>query len=236
MAIDEQSWRPESPFTELEEAERLLMPELELGLDEQEIARPMVTSRLQLGASAPAARVYAKVTARTQGVIAGDSTARGHEHWIAGTGFDYEVVSPRDVATGQPSGKRQHRPVTLTAQWSAASPLLFQALVTNEVLTSVVFEFPAARADGAEVIAERITLTNASISDFRHGLDPTAGNRVDRISFTFQKITIEDLLTARVAGDNWSAPVAEVGEGAFEAETYEVDGAGVRRSDSEAFA
>src|SRR5581483_12351785 len=100
MAIDEQSWRPESPFTELEEGERLLMPELELGFDEQEIARPMVTSRLQLGASAPAARVYAKVTARTQGVIAGDSTARGHEHWIAGTGFDYEVVSPRDVATG----------------------------------------------------------------------------------------------------------------------------------------
>jgi len=232
MAIDEQRWQPESPFTELEEGERLFVPELELGFDEQELTRPVMKSRILPPSPTTSARVYAKVTAQKQGVIAGDSTARGHEHWIAGTGFEYEVVSPRDAATGLPSGKRQHRPVTLTSPWSAASPALFQALVSNEALTSVVFEFPAARADGTEVIAERITLTNASISDFRHALDTLSGNGVDRISLTFQKITIEELLAGKVGMDDWSSPVAEVG---FEAETYEVDGAGVRRSDSETY-
>ena len=36
----------------------------------------------------------------------------------------YTVVSPRDLATGQSSGKRMHQPVTLTMDWTAASPQL----------------------------------------------------------------------------------------------------------------
>ena len=36
----------------------------------------------------------------------------------------YEVTSPRDIATGQASGKRMHKPVWTTMEWSAASPQL----------------------------------------------------------------------------------------------------------------
>ena len=36
----------------------------------------------------------------------------------------HEIKSPRDLATGQASGKRMHKPVTITKEWSASSPLL----------------------------------------------------------------------------------------------------------------
>lgn len=36
----------------------------------------------------------------------------------------YEVKSPRDLATGQASGKRQHQPVTFVKEWGAATPRL----------------------------------------------------------------------------------------------------------------
>src|SRR5438874_4351293 len=34
----------------------------------------------------------------------------------------YEVKSPRDIATGQASGKRQHGSITIVKEWGAASP------------------------------------------------------------------------------------------------------------------
>jgi hypothetical protein len=36
----------------------------------------------------------------------------------------YEVKSPRDVATGQASGKRQYAPIKIVKEWGAASPEL----------------------------------------------------------------------------------------------------------------
>ena len=37
---------------------------------------------------------------------------------------NHEIKSPRDLATGQASGKRMHKPITITKEWSASSPLL----------------------------------------------------------------------------------------------------------------
>ena len=36
----------------------------------------------------------------------------------------HEVVSPRDSASGLPTGKRQHNPMTITKEWDATTPLL----------------------------------------------------------------------------------------------------------------
>lgn len=36
----------------------------------------------------------------------------------------FDVKSPRDVATGQSSGKRQHGVVKITKEWNASSPML----------------------------------------------------------------------------------------------------------------
>ena len=34
-----------------------------------------------------------------------------------------------------------HKPILFTKEWDKSSPLLFKALVTNEMLKSVLFEF-----------------------------------------------------------------------------------------------
>jgi hypothetical protein len=39
----------------------------------------------------------------------------------------YQVSGPRDVATGQASGKRMHKPLTIVKEWVAASPELAAA-------------------------------------------------------------------------------------------------------------
>jgi type VI secretion system secreted protein Hcp len=232
MAIDEQLWQPESPFTEFE-SEEYLSPPLEPGYGEEEV--PVRLSRLGPGGAPGTAqgvgRVYVKITAQRQGVIAGDSTARGHEGWLVGTGFDYELKVPRDVASGQPTGRRQHTPVVLTLPWSPASPQIFSAAVNNEVLSSVVFEFPGVRPDGVEAIVQRITLTDAGVASYRHSADPAT---VDRVSFAFRQISIDDLLGGRSARDDWRSGQAEVGAAeSWESEGYEIDASGVQRSEAD---
>ena len=45
------------------------------------------------------------------------------------------LVSPRDSASGMPTGKRQHSPITFVKEWSAASPQLMAAKPTYDVKT-----------------------------------------------------------------------------------------------------
>ena len=47
----------------------------------------------------------------------------------------YEVTSPRDIATGQASGKRMHKPFVITKEWGAASPQLSAMKPTYDVKT-----------------------------------------------------------------------------------------------------
>lgn len=43
------------------------------------------------------------------------------------------ILSPRDAATGQASGKRMHKPVTFVKEWGAATPQLSQMKPTYDV-------------------------------------------------------------------------------------------------------
>jgi type VI secretion system secreted protein Hcp len=57
----------------------------------------------------------------TKQKFVGESTGERAANKIAGISFSYEVSSPRDLATGQASGKRQHTPVVFTKEWGASS-------------------------------------------------------------------------------------------------------------------
>ena len=58
----------------------------------------------------------------------------------------------------------------------AATPQLFQALVTNEVLRSVLFEFVRSGEDGTEQIFQTIRLTNVGVAAIKQYVvpEPTA--------------------------------------------------------------
>src|SRR5260221_8493409 len=97
---------------------------------------------------------YVTIEGSRQGRFKGESTLANAKGKIEGLTFSSEVASPRDVATGQASGKRIHSPITFTKQWGAASPQLFQAAVTNEILKSVLFEFVGTDKAGKELVFE----------------------------------------------------------------------------------
>ena len=123
-------------------------------------------------ASKPAAtpRAYVKIEG-AGGDFKGEATRVAGPDYIAVLGFDYVVTSPRDPATGQPSGKVQHQAVTITKAVDSASPQIFQAATTGEVLKQVTIEFITTSLDGKELPYFTIKLTKATVMQLHQHLD-----------------------------------------------------------------
>ena len=111
--------------------------------------------------------------------------------------LSHEIVSPRDPATGLPTGKRQHKPISVTMPLGSTTPKFLTALVTNENLTSVLIGL---LRNGTQVAT--IRLTNASVSRFVQ-----TGQTV-QFEMTYQKITWTWVDGGITAEDDWEAPVS----------------------------
>ena len=109
----------------------------------------------------------------------------------------HEIVSPRDAASGLPTGKRQHKPFVITKVIDRSTPLFLNALVQNENLTQVLIGM---LRNGNQVMT--IKLTNASVSDRVQKGD------YETISFTYQKIEWTWVDGGVTAQDDWEAPVS----------------------------
>jgi type VI secretion system secreted protein Hcp len=158
--------------------------------------------------------IHMTLKGKTQGEIKGGCTQKGREGSILIFAFNHDILSPRDIASGLPTGKRQHGPVLVTKEVDKSSPLLYMALCNNESLTEVVFKFWKPSAAGKEVQYYTIKLTNGNIASrktyFPNMLVPenTKLPHLEEVSFTYQKIewTFED--GGITAEDDWEAPVA----------------------------
>jgi len=64
------------------------------------------------------------------------TTASGDEDRMEIYAFSHEVASPRDAASGLPTGKRQHKPFTVIKPVDKSTPLIFNLLTNNENITS----------------------------------------------------------------------------------------------------
>ena len=139
---------------------------------------------------------YLIAKAQKQGQIKGSVIQKGKEGWIAVYGFHHEVVSPREVASGMATGKRQHKPLTITKEIDKSTPLLYQALVTNEIFSELTLRFfaPDLKGAGKEIQIYTIKLVNANINSI---VDDMANIKIaentklpllEMISFTYQKI------------------------------------------------
>ena len=129
-------------------------------------------------------RVFMTVVGKTQGQFTGENNTTRMEV----TGFEMEMISPRDLATGQASGKRQHIPILIQKPTSASSSQFFKALTTNELLSTVNFEVYKPNASGADVLDYKIILTNSSISYFKQAYADGQKGFVDSVKFTYQSI------------------------------------------------
>jgi type VI secretion system secreted protein Hcp len=165
---------------------------------------------LALALPASAENIYCAIVGAKQGSIQSDSGPAGNSKLIPVLAFMQEVTVPYDQSAGLASGKVTHSPVTIVKQLDGASPQLFAAAVTNEVLRSVTCTFYRATTQAANHAYFKITLTNAAIVEYKdngNGVNGTAvGDDRESIQLTYQKIDIEDLDTNTSAVDDWSVP------------------------------
>jgi type VI secretion system secreted protein Hcp len=157
-----------------------------------------------LGSTAYGAeKYYVKIEGSKQGQFKGEVERNG-SRWIEITAFSAGVQSPRDASSGQVSGKRQHKPISITKEVDEASPQIFRAATTNEVLKDVVIQSVRPGPKGQEQVYQTITLTNAVISEVKR-LSGKNKNEQERFQFTFQKIEVTNLQGKTTATDDWLA-------------------------------
>lgn len=159
-----------------------------------------------VAASTSASAAYSFLVTAT-GQKSGKFKGPGEGGKIPAVAFSYSVRSPRDAASGLATGKRQHSPVTFTKPWDATSPIFFNAIATNENLTSVLFEFSQPDIKGTSTVYQTVKLTNASVSGVTRRTAAAAAGATDLedITLTFQKIEITHVAGGITASDDWEA-------------------------------
>jgi type VI secretion system secreted protein Hcp len=146
---------------------------------------------------------YVSITGSKQGKFKPEGAPKPYQEKIAGTDFNQTVAVPRDFNTGQPTGKRQYSPIVFKKNWGAASAQLFQALVKNEMLTSVLFEFIHRRPDGGEAVYQTIKLTNAFVQYIHRFTPGDHQSGLEEVGLIFGKFEVEDKEAKTMAEDNW---------------------------------
>ena len=159
-------------------------------------------------------QISVTVEGTTQGKFKSETNRTGKDK-IDLIGYTQEMAAPRDIATGQMSGKRQYQPLTIIKSVGASSPQFFQALLTNEVLKKVVIELTKANADGAEYVYYTITLEDVTVANYKQYSATSASDDIsatkhsgtmsnavyDEIKLSFRKITVESKDGKTIAGD-----------------------------------
>jgi len=164
-----------------------------------------------------ALNAYLNLEGQTQGKIKGSVTQAKREESIMVIAVSHDLVSPRDAASGLPTGKRQHKPFIITKELDKATPLLYNALVNNENIKTWELKFwtpqlKASAGAGTEVQHYTVKLTNANIafihfrmSNNKHP-DLMKFAEYEEIGFTYQKIEWTWTDGGITADDDWEAP------------------------------
>ena len=166
-----------------------------------------------------ALNAYLRLKGQKQGEIKGSVTQKGRENSIMVIAVSHEIVSPRDPASGLPTGKRMHKPFVITKELDKASPLLYAALVNNENIPSWELKFytPQVKAQqgvGTEVNHFVVSLLNANIASINFRM-PNNRNpdlmkyaEYEEVAFTYQKVIWTWNEGGVTAEDDWESPLA----------------------------
>jgi type VI secretion system secreted protein Hcp len=156
-----------------------------------------------------ALNAYMRLTGDIQGEINGSVTQAGREDSIMVIAFSHEVESPRNASSGLATGKRQHKPLIITKEIDKSTPLLINALTTNENLSEVILQFWQPSRSGREFQYYTIELTNARIVDIHQEMlnnkypENMQHSEREHISFVYQKITWTYEDGGITSTDNW---------------------------------
>lgn len=166
-----------------------------------------------------ALNAYLTLKGQKQGDIKGSVTQKGRADSIMVIAVSHEIISPRDPASGLPTGKRMHKPFTITKELDKSSPLLYNALVNNENIQTWKLQFWTPQVGGAtggggtEVQHYTVELLNANIASISFRMlnnknpDLMRYAEYEEVAFTYQKITWTWTTGGITAADDWETPV-----------------------------
>ncbi len=164
---------------------------------------------------------YMSITGATQGNISenaftsdsvGNTYQEGHENECLVQALMTNVTVPTDPQSGQPTGIRSHRPTSFTKVFDKASPLLWQALATGEVLQMEVNFYRVSTA-GIQEKYYTIKFEDAVLVDGKgympNCLDPDNHNFVhmEDWAFVYRKVTWSHGKANTEGSDDWRKPV-----------------------------
>lgn len=138
--------------------------------------------------------------------IDGESEDAGHEQWIDILAIDYSLIQPRDHASGMASGKRQHKPLTITKPVDKATPLLMKAIGNNEIGKKVTIELvridPKSQREETyfRIELEDVRITSVSVSGGGSADEPPT----EEVAFYYSKITWTYLPEGIDYTEDWS--------------------------------
>jgi type VI secretion system secreted protein Hcp len=163
---------------------------------------------------------FSETTGEKQGKFKGGVIQKGREGWIEIIESSHQIVSPRDPASGQATGKRSHKPGRYRMYYDQSLPQWYQALVYNEALKSVTIAYfspnklGTAGGAGVETLTYEIKLTNAFVSAVEFHMpnnknpDLMKYENTLSVELVYQKIEGTWKLGNKVWQDDWNAPNA----------------------------
>ena len=161
---------------------------------------------------------YSAVQGEKQNNFKGGVIQKGREGWIEIIACSHNIMSPRDIASGQATGKRIHAPITTRMYYDQSLPMWHQALVYNESLKNVVLAFFSANklgtagGQGVETLTYEVKLMNAFVSKIEFEMLNNKNPDLQRyenmivVSLVYQKIEGTWKLGNKVWQDDWLAP------------------------------
>ena len=156
---------------------------------------------------------YMELTLATSGKLDGQSTTHslGRKGLFECWSFYHEVNAPRDPNTHQATGRRVHQPIEVMVPVTDASPLILQALCSNESVTKAVFRFFRHDRAGKEEEYYKVTIEDGTVSHFSTRLpnakatDLSFHDEYHHIKFTYRKVTTEAVKGGKMTSDDWQA-------------------------------
>lgn len=142
----------------------------------------------------------------------GNVYVEGHENEILVQAVSHDVGVPTDPQSGQPTGQRVHGPLVVTCALNKSTPLIFNAVVSGEMLTEARLKWYRTSVDGKQehfftYILEDAVATNLSV-DMPHAQDEGSSSvtQLVDVTFTYRKITLEHTVSGTSGSDDWRKP------------------------------
>ncbi|NIF29000.1 Hcp family type VI secretion system effector [Pantoea sp. Tr-811] len=165
---------------------------------------------------------YIKIQGQTQGNITagaftsdsvGNVFVEGHEDEILVQEIKHQIKTPTDPQSGQPAGQRVHKPFIFTSALNKATPLMYQALASGEMLPTVEVNWYRTSVEGKQEHFFTTKLEDATIVDINTVL-PHAQNQDNanytqmiEVAMSYRKISWTHVVAGTEGSDDWRKPI-----------------------------